>query len=166
MIWAPWRLPGVIHRKDVCIFCALPADGPEKDEENLIVYRGRLAYVIMNKYPYNNGHVMVVPYRHVKDMGELANDEALEMLELISFTESCIRKKMNPDGFNIGVNIGIDAGAGYEHLHVHMVPRWRGDTNFMPVFSEVKVIPESVYETYKKLKECFGQKTASAQTLS
>lgn len=156
VIWAPWRLPGVIHRKDVCIFCALPAEGPDKDGENLIIYRGRLAYIIMNRYPYNNGHVMVVPYRHVKQVEELTQDEAIEIFDLVSSMERCIREKMSPDGFNIGINVGIDAGAGYEHLHVHIVPRWRGDTSFMPVFSETKVIPESIYETYKKLKSCFS----------
>lgn len=155
ILWAPWRLKGVTERSQKCIFCEMINEDLSQDEKNLIVYRGNKIFIVMNKYPYNNGHVMLVPYRHITRFTELDNDEIIEIFDLLKRLESCYQKTMSPHGFNLGINIGIDAGAGYEHLHFHLVPRWRGDTNFMPVIADTKVIPESLIESYKKLKSCF-----------
>jgi Diadenosine tetraphosphate (Ap4A) hydrolase and other HIT family hydrolases len=155
ILWAPWRLKGVTERAQKCIFCEMISEDKSQDEKNLIVYRGNKIFIVMNKYPYNNGHVMLVPYRHITKFLELSNDEIIEVLDLLKKLESCYQKTMSPSGFNLGVNLGIDAGAGYEHLHFHLVPRWRGDTSFMPVIADTKVIPESLIDSYKKLKGCF-----------
>lgn len=155
-LWAPWRMKYIGTLKDEgCIFCEKPKEG--RDEENLILYRGDLAFVIMNKFPYNNGHVMIAPYRHIRTLEELDEDEMLECLRLTKVMERCIRKVMSPDGFNFGSNIGRDAGAGFEHLHFHLVPRWRGDTNYMPILGEVKVLPEYLKVTYRKLHGCLKE---------
>jgi len=155
ILWAPWRLKGVTERSQRCIFCDMISEDKSQDEKNLIVYRGNKIFIVMNKYPYNNGHIMLVPYRHITKFSELNNDEIIEVLDLLKKLESCYQKTMSPNGFNLGVNLGIDAGAGYEHLHFHLVPRWRGDTNFMPVIADTKVIPESLINSYRKLKGCF-----------
>lgn len=157
-LWAPWRmqyiereLSGNDEGKSECLFCR--AGRGKLDKDNLVVYRGSLAYIILNRYPYNNGHVMVVPYRHVLEPGELSKDEALEVHELLILSIEAIKKAMKPDGFNIGVNIGRAAGAGFSHLHYHVVPRWVGDTNFMPVVADVKVLPEHLERTYVKVRD-------------
>jgi len=134
-----------------CIFCEKTRE--KRDEENLILYRGKDAFIIMNAFPYNNGHLMVAPYRHVPTLENLKNDELLEVFKLVNFSLRILREAMNPDGFNIGVNIGRVAGAGIEeHVHVHIVPRWNGDTNFMPVIANTKVISEGLSETYRNLR--------------
>ena len=152
IIWAPWRIEYVTREKEEgCIFCEKPKE--RKDRENLILYRGESGYIILNRYPYSNGHVMALPYRHTKDLSEL-ND--VERLELMDLTIKCVEilKVMTPDGFNIGMNLGRAAGAGIDdHLHFHVVPRWKGDTNFMPVLGDVKVMPEYLDETYLKLSK-------------
>jgi ATP adenylyltransferase len=155
ILWSPWRLKGVVERSPTCIFCDMASKDSTKDEENLIVYRGRKVFIVMNKYPYNNGHVMIVPYRHLVKFSQLDDQEVLEVFELLRRLEECYSRTMSPHGFNFGVNLGIDAGAGYEHIHFHLVPRWRGDTNFMPVLAETKVIPESLTDSYKRLRGCF-----------
>jgi Diadenosine tetraphosphate (Ap4A) hydrolase and other HIT family hydrolases len=155
ILWAPWRLKGVTERSQRCIFCDMISEDKSQDEKNLIVYRGNKIFIVMNKYPYNNGHIMLVPYRHITKFSELNNDEIIEVLDLLKKLENCYQRTMSPNGFNLGVNLGIDAGAGYEHLHFHLVPRWRGDTNFMPVIADTKVIPESLINSYRKLKSCF-----------
>ena len=133
-----------------CIFCTKPAAGD--DRENLILYRGEKAYVIMNLYPYNTGHVMVAPYRHTGDLEELGEDELREIMELTTLFIRVIKDEMQPQGFNLGINLGKAAGAGYdEHVHQHIVPRWQGDTNFMPVVGESKVMPETIAGTYDRL---------------
>lgn len=154
-LWAPWRMKyidGMDVKKDAgCIFCTKPDE--QEDEKNFIVYRGRTCFLILNIYPYNNGHVMVVPYRHTADIGELSPEERLEIMDVIEITIRAIRNIMRPDGFNVGANIGRSAGAGIDtHIHFHIVPRWNGDTNFMPVIGCTKVICESPEDTYKKLK--------------
>ena len=152
-IFAPWRIRYIESPKyEGCIFCDFPKEN--KDEERLILYRGKSSFVIMNNYPYNPGHLMIAPYRHVASVEELNEEEALEMMKLSQKMVEVIKKAMNPDGFNLGINLGKVAGAGIEdHIHLHIVPRWNGDTNFMPVLADVKVIPEAIEESYKKLKK-------------
>ncbi len=156
-IFAPWRIRYIEAPKyEGCIFCDFPKEN--RDEERLIVYRGERCFVILNNYPYNPGHVMVAPYRHFKEIEEMSEEEGAEMLELTKKAVKVIKKVMKPDGFNIGINIGKVAGAGIEqHLHIHIVPRWEGDTSFIPVLADVKIIPEAVAETYKKLKRGFEE---------
>ncbi len=150
-LWAPWRMEYIKKIDDgACIFCRAASE--DRDEENLVLYRGRSTFIIMNRYPYNSGHVMVAPYRHVMEPRELTDDEVLEIHELVVASMTALKTAMNPQGFNIGVNIGKPAGAGFEHLHYHIVPRWSGDTNFMPVLADVKMIPEHLEGTYRKLK--------------
>ena len=159
-LWAPWRSKYVADssksKKDVnCIFCEFPKQN--EDEKNLIVYRSKYAYVILNRFPYNPGHVMVVPYRHISSIDLLDDNEAQDIFRLIKIILASIRKVYSPDGFNIGINIGRTAGAGIEaHVHVHIVPRWNGDANFMPVLSNTKVLPEDLETTYAKLKSAIN----------
>ncbi len=156
VLWAPWRLEYVRspHKYKGCFLCDYPKMG--RDEEYFILKRGNYCYIIMNAYPYNNGHLMIAPYRHVVYPFELSRDELLELNELVNLSIKALKKAFNPDGFNIGVNIGKAAGAGAEHLHVHVVPRWSGDTNFMPVLAEVKVIPQHLKQTYLELRDAMG----------
>lgn len=154
-LWAPWRLEYIAaERPDGCIFCDFPAR--DEDEKLKILLRGEYAFVIMNTFPYSNGHVMVTPYRHVADITELADEENLEIMRLTQKCCAALTQVCRPDGFNIGMNLGAAAGAGIAgHLHMHIVPRWIGDTNFMPVLGDAKVIPEALETTYAKLKEAF-----------
>ena len=151
-LWAPWRIEYICGGKNEgCIFCDKPKEG--KDKENLILYKGESSFIIMNRYPYSNGHLMAVPYRHTNNMSELDDSERLELMNL---TTKCIEilNVMNPDGFNVGMNLGTAGGAGIDdHLHFHIVPRWNGDTNFMPLIADVKVMPEYLEDTYKTLSE-------------
>jgi len=152
-IWAPWRNKYLTARKSkACIFCA----GKKKaaaDKKKYILKRGKYAFSLLNLYPYNNAHVMVAPYRHVKSLELLSHEELLELLNLVNSTKKKIDKVLKPDGYSIGLNIGKVAGAGFPgHVHVHVVPRWVGDTNFMPVISGVKVISFSLDAMYKLLK--------------
>ncbi len=152
-MFAPWRIEYIkMEKSEGCIFCTLPEEND--DEKNLILHRGKKAFVIMNNYPYNPGHVMVAPYRHVGKYEELEDEEIIEIHHLVSLMIRAIKRAMNPQGFNIGINLGRVAGAGIEdHVHIHIVPRWNGDTNFMPVLADVKVIPQALQETYKELKD-------------
>jgi len=137
-----------------CIFCRLlrAEDGPE----NLILFRGDTAFVVMNKFPYSNGHLMVVPYRHVDDFGALGPEEGGEMFALAQKCVASLRERLAAQGFNLGLNIGRTAGAGIDdHIHLHVVPRWEGDHNFMPVLSDVRVIPEHMETTYNTLRPAF-----------
>jgi len=155
VIWAPWRIKYInkSKKKKECFICQIIKD--EKDEENLVLYRGKTTIIIMNKFPYNSSHIMISPIRHIENFYELTDEEVQEIFNLISKSQKIIRDLYNPDGFNLGVNIGKAAGAGEDHLHFHLVPRWFGDTNFMTVISETRVMPESIVEVYKKLKEAF-----------
>ncbi|MBF0506913.1 MAG: HIT domain-containing protein [Nitrospirae bacterium] len=155
-LWAPWRMEYILGRKDLeCLFCVKP--GEQKDRENLILYRGACAYVIMNKYPYNNGHLMVVPYIHTSSLENLRDADLLDIMKLTRFSIDCLAGAFHPEGFNVGVNIGEVAGAGIkEHLHVHVVPRWAGDSNFMTVTGEIRVMPEHLLDTYDKLNPFFS----------
>ena len=154
-IWAPWRMEYIEMKKPKgCILCDKPKEN--NDTLNYILYRGGKNFIILNSYPYNPGHLMVVPYRHIANLEEMSDEELYEHWQIVSRSLRTLRQVFNPGGFNIGINIGRVAGAGLEgHVHTHIVPRWQGDTNFMTVVSEVKVLPEALAETYKKLKGKF-----------
>jgi ATP adenylyltransferase len=159
-LWAPWRMEyireGIDKKDNGCIFCAKPAQQHEMDRENLILFRGAAAFVIMNAFPYNNGHLMVVPYKHTSSMDDIDGAAAAELWSLLAKSRQALSKAFNPDGFNIGINLGRTAGAGIDtHLHVHIVPRWNGDVNFMPVIGETKVISQSLHDAYDALKGHF-----------
>ena len=151
-IWAPWRIQYIRQEKtEGCILCEKPRQN--EDAPNYILYRGDKNYIILNIYPYNPGHLMVTPYRHVASLEELTGEERNEHFEIVSRCIRVLRQVFNPDGFNIGVNLGKVAGAGIvDHFHTHIVPRWQGDTNFMPVLAETRVIPESLDKIYQQLK--------------
>lgn len=150
-LWAPWRLEYVQSADELpgCVFCrAAVAD----DEEALVVYRGAQAFVLLNKFPYVSGHLMVAPYRHVGELGDLTDEEALEIHRLASAGLGALAETTRPQGYNLGWNLGRVAGAGIvDHVHLHVVPRWAGDTNFMPVLADVKVMPEHLADTRRKL---------------
>jgi len=153
-LWAPWRMQYIQNADEVegCIFCKFPAAG--NDEENLILLRGERAFIILNAFPYSNGHLMVSPYRHTADLDALDEEELLEMMTLTRRAVNLLKAAFHPDGFNIGINMGRVAGAGIaDHIHIHIVPRWSGDTNFMPVLGDVRVIPESLQSVYARLKQ-------------
>lgn len=143
-------------REPYCIFC--PEGDGHTDAERLILHRGRLTMVMMNKYPYNNGHLLVAPWRHVGLLQDLPDEEMLDLMRWLRKSATILKNLMHPDGFNIGLNLGAAAGAGVdEHLHFHIVPRWNGDTNFMTVFADVRSIPEHLEQTYWKLKPHFAK---------
>ena len=150
-LWAPWRLEYIqaADEQEGCVFCLAQAGD---DEESLIVHRGQRAFVLLNKFPYASGHLMVAPFRHVGDFGELEDEEALEIHRLASQGIEALAETFAPQGYNAGWNLGRIAGAGVvDHVHLHLVPRWAGDTNFMPVLADVKVLPEHLVETRGKL---------------
>ncbi len=157
-LWAPWRIVYIESGdldSDKCFLCEAK-DRAEKDDDNLVLYRGEHCFVIMNKYPYNNGHLMIAPYRHIGELEKLSDEELLEMMQLTKLSVSAIKKSMGAQGFNIGFNVGRVAGAGRaDHIHLHIVPRWGGDTNFMPVLADVKVISEELKRTYERLLPYF-----------
>lgn len=150
-LWAPWRLQYIkASRTEGCIFCSLPGEG--RDREHGILYQGRHAFVILNAFPYNSSHLMVVPRRHVARPDVLTADERLELFHLMTASMQAVTEEYRPEGFNVGMNLGRAAGAGIDdHLHIHVVPRWIGDTNFMPVVGDVKVMPEDLTATYDRL---------------
>ncbi|HLJ61679.1 MAG TPA: HIT domain-containing protein [bacterium] len=150
-LWAPWRLQYIkASRTEGCIFCSLPSEG--RDREHGVLYQGRHAFVILNAFPYNSSHLMVVPRRHVARPDVLTADERLELFHLMTASMQAVTGEYRPEGFNVGMNLGRAAGAGIDdHLHIHVVPRWIGDTNFMPVVGEVKVLPEDLTATYDRL---------------
>ena len=155
-LWAPWRMAYIkeIEKITECIFCSKPLE--DKDDKNFIVYRGKFTFVILNIFPYNSGHLMVAPYRHIGNLEDINKDESEELWHLLNISVKTLKEVFNPDGFNIGINLGKAAGAGFdEHVHFHIVPRWTGDTNFMPVLGETKVIPEALKETYERVKPIF-----------
>ncbi len=148
-LWAPWRSKFIKARKKKgCIFCLKT----RSDKEIFVVKKSKFSFAVLNIYPYNNGHVMVSPYRHVKDLKGLRDKELLDIMKLVQEMQALLEKKLKPHGFNIGINTGKVAGAGYRgHVHIHIVPRWSGDTNFMPVTGNTKVIPQSLEELRKLL---------------
>lgn len=152
LIWAPWRMEYIESEKmKECIFCRAAADSSEDDKRH-VLYRGQQTFIIMNRFPYTSGHLMVAPYRHLSEMEELSGEEMAELMILAQKSVAALKKGYHPQGFNMGINIGGVAGSGIEdHIHLHVVPRWRGDTNFMPVLSDTRVMPESMETTYNKL---------------
>ncbi len=153
-IWAPWRrefiLQGGVH--DQCFLCLKPKE--QKDDTNYILYRGKFNYILLNAYPYNPGHLMVAPYRHVGDLIETEENELKEHFELVKMAVKLLKHTVKPAAFNVGMNLGRIAGAGVDdHIHTHVVPRWQGDTNFMPVVSETKVLSEALSQTWESLSK-------------
>lgn len=149
-LWAPWRSEYVKSGDTLeCIFCAARTKSPE---DSLVLFNGAVSIVMLNKFPYNSAHLMIAPVRHVANVEELTPEEALDFFRLLRHSVTVLKKELNPAGFNIGMNVGRAAGAGIEeHLHTHVVPRWNGDMNFMPVLSDTKVIPEHLQATLKRL---------------
>lgn len=144
-------------KPDCCVLC-LPPDDCSQDEERLVLYRGKTAFVIMNKYPYNNGHIMVAPLRHVMDITLLTPEESVEIMDLLQKSTAILREHFHPQGINVGLNLGEAAGAGIrDHMHFHLVPRWNGDSSFMAVMTETRIIPEHLASTYGKLKPLFAR---------
>jgi ATP adenylyltransferase len=155
-LWSPWRYQYVSEAgvSGGCIFCLKPA--AQRDEENLIVHRGERNFIILNLFPYTTGHLMVAPYRHVASLSEADPAELEEMIRLARAAEGHLRAIYKPDGLNAGMNIGASAGAGVPgHIHLHMLPRWGGDTNFMTTVGETRVLPETIQTTYARLKDAF-----------
>ena len=155
-LWAPWRLDYIKTVSDgpkECFLCTYARE-PDKDAANLVVLRTATCSVVMNRYPYVNGHLLIAPYRHVAQLGDLEPQERSDMMELIVHAQKMLEQTMNPQGFNIGINIGRCAGAGVPgHVHAHVVPRWNGDSNFMSVVGNVRVIPQALEDTYRLLKD-------------
>lgn len=151
-LWAPWRMDYILSDKEEgCVFCKMI--GEEDDEGNLIILRGKYHFIVMNAYPYNNGHLMVVPFRHTASLSNWETEEVSEFWEMADLCIELLKETMKPEGFNLGINLGEAGGAGVlGHIHLQIVPRWSGDTNFMTVFAETRVIPEHIQATYAKLK--------------
>jgi ATP adenylyltransferase len=156
-LWAPWRMDYILEkgekRQEGCIFCVKPLE--KRDRENLILHRGTRGFVMMNRFPYINGHLMVIPRRHCVDIDELDENDVKGLFDLLRMTTRVLKETLQPQGFNIGINIGKAGGAGEEQLHIHIVPRWTGDTNFMPILGKTKVVPQYLDETYQTLHAGF-----------
>ena len=154
-LYTPWRMKYItsIHKKTgECVFCTVLTQGHHHDRENFILYRGQAVFVLMNLYPYNTGHLMILPYDHVATLSEVSAEAQYEMMALATYFAELLTQLMSPDGFNIGLNLGQAAGAGIDdHLHLHLVPRWSGDSNFMPVIGETRVLPEELGDTYDRI---------------
>ncbi len=154
-LWAPWRMTFIAPKTpqpQECIFCTKPLD--THDAENYILHRGERCFMLLNLYPYNNGHLMIAPYQHVETIEKLDVETLAELMEQAQQALRALHRAMKPDGFNMGINEGKVAGAGFhEHMHFHIVPRWNGDTNFMPVIADIKVMPEYLDNVYKQLKQ-------------
>ena len=152
-LWAPWRIQYIRQSPEPgCFLCAAFHSPPHRDRANLLLKRGRTCGLMINRFPYNGGHLMVAPRRHVAELQELRPAEQAELMRLATVAVAALKKTMRPDGFNLGINLGAAGGAGLrDHLHLHIVPRWNGDTNFMPVFADVKVIPQALEELWAQL---------------
>ncbi len=155
VLWAPWRLEYILAPKpDACVFCV--PQHTNEDEERLILHRGKHAFVLLNKFPYNNGHLLIAPYRHVSDIAALKKNESHEIMDLLQVSSQMLQKGLSPEGVNMGLNLGKAAGAGIcGHLHFHAVPRWSGDSSFMAVLDEISLVPEHLKDTYKRLLVLF-----------
>jgi ATP adenylyltransferase len=150
-LWAPWRMEYILNKKPQhCIFCL--ADEGESDRDNYVLYRSTHSFAMLNRYPYCNGHLLVSPFRHVSGLDKLDSEELLDLFSAVSLCVSVLTERFSPQGLNIGMNLGKAAGAGVDdHIHVHIVPRWEGDTNFMTVVADVRVMPENLTATYERL---------------
>lgn len=158
-LWAPWRMQFVAGPKTAgCFLCDKGAAAPATDEEQLVIARGERCYVLLNAFPYNSGHLLVAPYRHIADLAGLDAGELQELMALIIRAQAVMTACMRPDGFNCGFNLGAAAGAGVPgHLHGHLVPRWTGDTNFMPVLGDTRVVPQALADTARFLRQQWNQ---------
>ncbi|UCE71031.1 MAG: HIT domain-containing protein [Nitrospiraceae bacterium] len=162
-LWAPWRMEYILDDKkhDVCLFCDVSKKDKNRvnktrDRKNLILHRGKKSFIMLNKYPYNSGHVMVVPYFHTSTFEGLSDDVLYDLIKNVEQSTRILKEVLNPDGFNMGLNFGKVAGAGMEsHMHIHVVPRWTGDTDSMPIIAETRVMPEHLRKTYNKLVRHF-----------
>ncbi|MCM2357300.1 MAG: HIT domain-containing protein [Geobacteraceae bacterium] len=155
-LWAPWRMEYIRNNKSAgCIFCL--GEQHDRDSENLVLYRTSLSFVMLNRYPYSNGHLLVAPCRHISDLNGLSGEEMNDLFGLVRLATNVLGATASPQGFNIGINLGKAAGAGVEeHLHVHIVPRWHGDTNFMSVVADLRVMPENLQASYDALLPGFS----------
>ncbi|MFQ5613620.1 MAG: HIT domain-containing protein [Anaerolineae bacterium] len=159
-LWTPWRMAYVTSpkRDEGCVFCRKIEAGPDRDPENYVVYRGREAFVVLNIYPYSPGHLMILPYDHAHKLDELSRAARAEMMDLVSHFLQVLDRMMGPEGYNVGMNLGQVAGAGIDgHLHIHIVPRWAGDANFMTVVGETRMIPETLDDTYAKIVKLLAE---------
>jgi ATP adenylyltransferase len=149
-LWAPWRIGYIQAKKEKrCIFCI----GRRSNTKSYVILKNRYSFAILNRYPYNNGHLLIAPLRHVKDISLLKGEEILDIFKTLKEAKKILNRVLNPSGFNIGINISAVAGAGItQHLHIHIVPRYRGDTNFMPVIYNTKIISQSLDDLFKKLR--------------
>lgn len=156
-LWTPWRMEYILSKKSgQCIFCDMLEAGD--DRSCYILHRGQRAFVVLNRYPYNNGHLMVVPYEHVASLEDLDEKTLSELMQLVNKGMAALRETMNPHGFNIGANLGKAAGAGVDdHVHIHVVPRWEGDTNFMTTLANTRMVPEMLDQTCSRLGAAFEE---------
>lgn len=164
-LWAPWRSTYMHEKKDNsrCIFC--DAARSASDEEYLVVYRGELSFIVLNRYPYTSGHLMIAPYEHVARLRDASEAAAQEMMRLTRRAEEVLERVYRPEGLNLGMNLGEAAGAGVDqHIHMHVLPRWKGDANFMTTVGETRVLPEALEDTYAKLKEQFARASPPGTT--
>ncbi|HTA45491.1 MAG TPA: HIT domain-containing protein [Bryobacteraceae bacterium] len=154
-LWSPWRLPYLTgHKPEGCIFCQMAE--AHRDEETFIVHRAEHNFIVLNRFPYTNGHLMIVPYRHAADLAGISEEAAAELISLTRAAERHLRWIYHPDGLNLGMNIGESAGAGIAgHIHMHVLPRWTGDANFMTTVGQTRVLPEELSVSWRKLKEAF-----------
>ena len=163
-LWSPWRLPYILKGGEArgCLFCDPSTGSADFDQSSLIVFRGKTCYVILNLYPYTNGHLLIVPNRHIGSLSVATSEELSELIELTRRGEIALGEAYNPQGMNMGINLGKAAGAGVlDHVHMHIVPRWTGDTNFMTVVGETRVLPEELPQTAEKLRPIFERLSRS-----
>jgi ATP adenylyltransferase len=162
-LWAPWREKFILCEKEPgCFLCRTSRE--KQDRRNLILYRGEKCFVILNRYPYNNGHVMIAPYRHLGRLEGLKPDELTELMTVAQLCVRALKSGLKPQGINLGMNLGKVSGAGVaDHIHLHLVPRWQGDTNFMPIFAQTKVVSVGLADTYRLLKREFKSLQASGR---
>lgn len=156
-LWSPWRYKYIASndRGEGCVFCSINRD--QADDANYVVHRARLNYILLNLFPYTSGHLMIVPYEHQSSLAEVAEPTTTEMLELAKRAQTALKTEYCPDGFNIGMNLGTSAGAGVaDHLHLHVVPRWTGDANFVSIIGETRVLPEDLAATCARLRKYFA----------
>ncbi|HET6974080.1 MAG TPA: HIT domain-containing protein [Pyrinomonadaceae bacterium] len=159
-LWSPWRAryiaSAIDAQNDVCVFCAIASD-PEHDEENYVLHRAPHCFVLLNLYPYISGHLMIVPYLHTSELDSMAKEITDDMMDQTKRAQAALREVYKPAGFNLGMNLGLAAGAGIaDHLHIHLLPRWVGDTNFMTTVGETRVLPEDLPTAYSKLRPKFA----------
>ena len=161
ILWTPWRIRYILGKKSRgCLFCMKSQSPVEKDRENHILYRGETCYIMLNLFPYTNGHLMIAPYRHEASIERLDDRSLYEMIALTRASVAALTRALSPAGFNVGMNVGKVAGAGVaDHLHMHVVPRWQGDVNFMSVLAETRLIPQALDDTYDKLLPILAEET-------